>query len=1306
MPLILNPLVHSERPGQLQPATQNKQSHTISLVSGLPVLPQNPSPSAPLLCPGKSKSARKYLCKRCGRDCLKPSVLEKHMRSHTGERPFPCTTCGIAFKTQSNLYKHRRTLTHVNNTRLPSESDNRNLLDENEKVTENVLSTQATKADDRESDYVSATAKQPISETNPSEKHPLDTALPTTSALSLWMTMDDAGSAGVSQNILEKLPMKDPVRRKLQEQRSPIIGKHSQLQRQQATYSEKLWDSRSSEFKLKKCESTDSGYLSRSDSVEQQMLSPGPLRSLCEHSTESESGSTISNFRGTAGNSSKLDLSEKATEALEKKKLEEHISKLISHNKAVVDDTQLDNVRPRKTVLSKQGSIDLPMPYTYKDSFHFDIRPVYINRKKNLSLCSAKSTFTPVEKPKPLFFHSVPTQFSTTVDSVPVTRSNSLPFVENTRRKQDQVDSSKLYSFTRLPPNTNSSGLLHSNNFAASPVDFPTSHPRALVRQAAVDDLPLSNMIESSSPASEESKDTKKSGARAEGANAKHKKSRRRKLKMFSQEKWQVYGDETFKKIYQKMKCNQASKDHKAGKTMDISNIPCETKETASHQEVPLPRDGRSPSTRVPASSPVAISTKQNTEESDSRSTGRSMLQSTSSKSKESPGSFAESMETSLLVGDGEASGMTLMRLGHKCRDPSSNTQMRPLSTDCDLRAPFYQTLGQDKDNASVKAADLQKCGKASEETCAQGECVTFVAAHEDLSASRGGGKASGKESFSPSLSLPHCNNSEPVQESPKLPSDKKKLKVDELKSKENTVLEDCGPSRLADRTDKLPDNYKILSLGAPVSDSVKGEKQKLMAGTETSSKQSSMESEKVVQRPIITFLNRENILNLPDTEGVSALSFSVVTKEYSCNSYASRNLAETTCPMVTGTRILSQGGDMEPTSSSIQPLLQDRVTSDLLKRNEFLPKYILKYPQEGNSAGTPLILAEEPENMSCISLPSTLANTFHPAGNNKSLDNNSADVFLYPLQLELNHPDRTKELNWDEHKTWASLVACSPAILETTSITTMVDKRCHHSSARQKEKVQDTQKDAENRDTLGDEKPVQEHKRGTVVGLSSTAGKEICFTSMYTGEFFISSHMAGQNSALQLIQSRNSSVISVASLVETTDLYESPGEKMKAWKLVNSFRELPTCHSSDMLYCHVLCTQQKEVCTMSKISHAGNLKIPSLNLAFPTLNAETRLTWCCLTRNLPLPVEQKEKKYSAYSALHTCKNENASQCDLSSCKMNDTRKAVSEGLATGTPDTPMSICCFCGKEEKVLSLLVSYLNIRMYLFVSSKMRS
>ncbi|KAH9496702.1 hypothetical protein Btru_009701 [Bulinus truncatus] len=60
----------------------------------------------------------KYKCKYCDRTCAKPSVLEKHLRAHTNERPFPCVVCGVSFKTKSNLSKHCKSNAHVSRTGL------------------------------------------------------------------------------------------------------------------------------------------------------------------------------------------------------------------------------------------------------------------------------------------------------------------------------------------------------------------------------------------------------------------------------------------------------------------------------------------------------------------------------------------------------------------------------------------------------------------------------------------------------------------------------------------------------------------------------------------------------------------------------------------------------------------------------------------------------------------------------------------------------------------------------------------------------------------------------------------------------------------------------------------------------------------------------------------------------------------------------------------------------------------------------------------------------------------------------------
>ncbi|KAK7926268.1 hypothetical protein WMY93_008578 [Mugilogobius chulae] len=80
----------------------------------VPQSSQDPAerPSSPKRGEKKPQKPGKYVCSYCGRPCAKPSVLQKHIRSHTGERPYPCDPCGFSFKTKSNLYKHRKSHTH------------------------------------------------------------------------------------------------------------------------------------------------------------------------------------------------------------------------------------------------------------------------------------------------------------------------------------------------------------------------------------------------------------------------------------------------------------------------------------------------------------------------------------------------------------------------------------------------------------------------------------------------------------------------------------------------------------------------------------------------------------------------------------------------------------------------------------------------------------------------------------------------------------------------------------------------------------------------------------------------------------------------------------------------------------------------------------------------------------------------------------------------------------------------------------------------------------------------------------------
>ncbi|XP_051026438.1 zinc finger protein 40 isoform X2 [Acomys russatus] len=499
----------------------------------------------------KPKKQGKYICEYCNRACAKPSVLLKHIRSHTGERPYPCVTCGFSFKTKSNLYKHKKSHAHTIKLGLVLQPEAGGLflsqecpkaLSVHSDVEDSGESDEEGPGDGRQNDpgvmdlqpgQIMKTIANPealpksvpsnsdhvvsvlSSQSGPSESqaltelpkvvvHPVSVSplrtdspqvanpkpeLPSTQRQKdLQVATILSHSAGVSSlETDEKCHQKGGASQLEGKPDSHSGTAHAQLQRQQATD-----DPQEQQGKLllspRSLGSTDSGYFSRSESADQAVSPPTPFARTfpsTDPDPAKSSGPPGPRVRSPAPSArttgEKSSVVGQMRPPLATKTLEERISKLISDNEALVDDKQLDSVKPRRTSLSRRGSIDSPKSYIFKDSFQFDLKPM--GRRTSSSSDIPKSPFTPTEKSKQVFLLSVPS-----LDCLPITRSNSMPTTGYSAVPANLIPP---------PPPLRGSqsfddkiGTFYDDVFVSGPSpSMPSSgHHRPLVRQAAVED--------------------------------------------------------------------------------------------------------------------------------------------------------------------------------------------------------------------------------------------------------------------------------------------------------------------------------------------------------------------------------------------------------------------------------------------------------------------------------------------------------------------------------------------------------------------------------------------------------------------------------------------------------------------------------------------------------------------------------------------------------------------------------------------------------------------------------------------------
>ncbi|NXG41688.1 ZEP3 factor, partial [Psilopogon haemacephalus] len=429
----------------------------------------------------KPQKPGKYICQYCSRPCAKPSVLQKHIRSHTGERPYPCIPCGFSFKTKSNLYKHRKSHAHrikaglasgIGAEMYPSSLEMERIGGEEFE--------EPTEGESTDSEEETGAMAGHAVELSPRQKHSL-----------LSSSLLSGGSQGSSHDrcSLSHSSMSQSLEDSAQFAEPPPDHALSHKSEDTHTIKQKL-ALRLSERKKVIDEqaflspgskgSTESGYFSRSESAEQQISPPNTNAKSYAEIIFGKCGRIGQRTAALAANTAQgfphLSAEEKPSMvplSVPRTQVIEHITKLITINEAVVDTSEIDSVKPRRSSLSRRSSIESPKSGAYREPFQFDIKSA-----SSSQLDAPKALPSHGEKVKPEQSLLSLQQSHSATETVPLLRSHSMPSAACTISSPHTFRGSYSFDDHIMEPEV----LSRSQAFS--------SHPRMLKRQPAIE-LPL-----------------------------------------------------------------------------------------------------------------------------------------------------------------------------------------------------------------------------------------------------------------------------------------------------------------------------------------------------------------------------------------------------------------------------------------------------------------------------------------------------------------------------------------------------------------------------------------------------------------------------------------------------------------------------------------------------------------------------------------------------------------------------------------------------------------------------------------------